>query len=111
MTRVLVGLVLGMTLAGGWCATAADDDPKQLTPEERKELLMKWAEFKNALAKFYKAGNLPEAAEAAKKALATARRLYGKQDHPDLVGVLRPTSTRGALPAGTSATGRGLDPS
>src|SRR5262249_11649199 len=48
MTRVLVGLVLGMTLAGGWRATAADDPPKELTPEERKELEAKGKELTTA---------------------------------------------------------------
>jgi CHAT domain-containing protein len=89
MTRVLVGLVLGLTLAGGWwCATAADDPPKELTPEERKELEAKWKEFRSAQGRYYQAGKLSEAAEAAQKALETARRLYPKQDHPDLAASL-----------------------
>jgi CHAT domain-containing protein len=88
MTRVLVGLVLGMTLAAGWWATAADDAPKELTPEERKELETKWKEFMRACGRAYQAGDLPEAAAAAKKALATARQLYPRQGHPDVAGTL-----------------------
>jgi hypothetical protein len=80
MTRVLVGLVLGMTLMGGWCVRAADDPPKELTPEQRKELEAQWQEFRSAMGRSFQAGNLPEAAEAAQQALATARRLYPKQD-------------------------------
>jgi CHAT domain-containing protein len=88
MTRVLVGLALGMTLTGGWCARAADDPPKELTPEQRKELEAKWKEFASVLVQSYRAGKLPEAAEAAKKALETARRLFPQQDHPQLAASL-----------------------
>jgi tetratricopeptide (TPR) repeat protein len=84
MTRVLVGLVLGMTLTEGWWAAAADDPPKELTPEERKELQTKWKELISAAERSYQTGKLPEAAEAAQKALETARRLYPRQDHPDV---------------------------
>jgi CHAT domain-containing protein len=84
MTRVLVGLVLGMTLAAGFAATAADDPPKELPPKQRKELEAQWKELTSAGGRSYQAGNLPEAAEAAQKALETARRLYPKQDHSDL---------------------------
>jgi CHAT domain-containing protein len=88
MTRVLVGLVLGLTLAGGWCATAADDPPTELTTEQRKELEAQWKELTNAGGRYYRAGKLPEAAEAAQNALETARRLYPKQDHPVLAASL-----------------------
>jgi CHAT domain-containing protein/tetratricopeptide (TPR) repeat protein len=86
MKRVLVGLVLGITLGTGGCAGAAEaPPPNKLTPEERKELEAKWQERVLAGVKYYRAGQLPEATEAAEKALATARRLYPKQDHPLLV--------------------------
>jgi CHAT domain-containing protein len=88
MRRVLVGLGLGLTLAGGWCATADDDPPKELTADERKELEAKWKEQTSAFLQSYRAGKLPEAAEAGQKALETARRLYPKQDHPLLAGSL-----------------------
>src|SRR5262249_32888233 len=88
MTRVLVGLVLGMTLMGGWCIRAADDPPTELTPEQRKELEAKFKELTDAMVRFDRAGKLPEAAEAAQKALETARRLYPKQDHPTLAASL-----------------------
>jgi CHAT domain-containing protein len=73
--------MLGMTLAGGWCVRAADDPPKELTPEQRKELEAKWKELTGAFGRSYQAGKLPEAAAAAQKALETARRLHPKQDH------------------------------
>jgi hypothetical protein len=43
MKRVLVGLMLGMAIAVGRCAAAAEDDPpaKMLTPGERKDALMR----------------------------------------------------------------------
>ena len=63
MTRVLVGLMLGLALAGGWCATAADDPPTELTPEQRKELEAKLKEFMSAFGRSYQAGKLREAAE------------------------------------------------
>jgi CHAT domain-containing protein/tetratricopeptide (TPR) repeat protein len=59
---------------------AFDPPPKMLTPKERKELVAKWKELNVAGQKHYEAGNLAEATEA----LETARRLYAKQDHPDL---------------------------
>jgi CHAT domain-containing protein/tetratricopeptide (TPR) repeat protein len=77
MTQVLGWLLLGMTLV-------ADEPPKQLTPEERKELQARWKEQNTTAARYYEAGKLPEAAEAAKKALETARHLAAKQDHPTL---------------------------
>jgi CHAT domain-containing protein len=93
MTRVLVGLVLGMILMGGWCVRAADDPPKELTPEQRKELETKWEELTSAFGRAYQAGKLPEAAEAAQKALETARRLVPKQDHPGVAKSLNHLAT------------------
>jgi hypothetical protein len=88
MTRVLAGVVLGLTLAGAGCATAADDPPKELTPEERNELEAQWKELNRAFGRSYRVGKLPEAAEAARKALETVRRLYPRQDHPLLAASL-----------------------
>jgi CHAT domain-containing protein/tetratricopeptide (TPR) repeat protein len=88
MTRALVGLVLALTLAGGRCATAADDPPDELTPEQRKELETRWKEFTSALLQSVRAGKLLEAAEAGQKALETARRLGLRQDNPYLAGSL-----------------------
>jgi CHAT domain-containing protein/tetratricopeptide (TPR) repeat protein len=73
-----------LTLVAGWCAVAAEDPPKELPPEERKELEAKWKELNEAGLKHYRADKVAEAAEAFEKALATARRLYPKQDHADL---------------------------
>src|SRR5262249_49359533 len=84
MKHAHVGLVLAMTLAAGWCATAAEDPPKELTPEERKELEAQWKELTETGVKHYQSGKLAEAAEALEKALEAARRLHPKQDHPQL---------------------------
>jgi CHAT domain-containing protein len=86
MKRVLLGLLLGVTLSGG--VALGDDSPKELTPEQRKQLESKWKEFTSALRRSYGAGQLPQAAELAQQALETARRLYPKQDHPVLAASL-----------------------
>src|SRR5262249_14747644 len=88
MTPAVVGVGLAVTRRGGWCVTPADDPPRELTPEERKELEAKLVELDSAGTRAAQAGKLSEAAEARKKALETARRLYAKQDHTDLAGML-----------------------
>src|SRR5262245_60211428 len=66
----------------------ADDPPRPLTPTERMELETKLGRLNAEGAKAYKADKLIEAAKSFKEALEAARRLYPKQDHPDLVLVL-----------------------
>jgi hypothetical protein len=62
MKCILVGLVLGMTLAAGRDAMAAEDPlPQKLTPQERKELEAKWKELNIAAVKHYRAGKLAKA--------------------------------------------------
>jgi CHAT domain-containing protein/tetratricopeptide (TPR) repeat protein len=83
MTR-LVPLVLGV-LAVAWLADAvsADDPPKKLTAEERKELEVKWKERNDAGLKAYPAGRHLEAVKLCEEALGIARRLYPKAEYPD----------------------------
>jgi len=84
MTRVLVGLILGATLASGVNIVAADEpSPKKLTPEERKELQARWKELTSAGDKYYETRKLTEATETYAKALAVARRLYPATEFPD----------------------------
>jgi CHAT domain-containing protein len=84
MTRRLLGLVLGMILTGAWCATAADEWPKELTPARHKELGAKWAEEVRLYATCFREGKWPQAVDAGQKQLTTARLLFRKQDHPML---------------------------
>jgi CHAT domain-containing protein/tetratricopeptide (TPR) repeat protein len=89
MKLAIVGLVLGMALAAGWCVGAANDPPSdKLTPEERKELEAKRKELNEAAWKHYQARKLPEATDACEKALEMARLLYPKQDHLAVAGCL-----------------------
>jgi CHAT domain-containing protein/tetratricopeptide (TPR) repeat protein len=83
MARVLIAGELGLGLAG-WCATAADDPSKELTPPQRGELAARWQELNAAGSQHYDAGNLPAAVKVWEQALATARRLYAGQDHANL---------------------------
>src|SRR5262249_22967212 len=61
----------------------ADDPPKKLTPEERKDLEARLAESANSGQKHYQAGRMADAATAYTKALETARTLYPKADFPN----------------------------
>jgi CHAT domain-containing protein/tetratricopeptide (TPR) repeat protein len=83
MTRLSAALALGIA-AAGWGAVAADEPLQQLTAQERRELEAKRQELNQAGVKAYRAGKLDEATAALEKALAAARQLYPKQDHPDL---------------------------
>ncbi len=99
MIRMLVGLVLGVTLAASWRAQAGEEPPpKKLTPEERKELQLRWKELTRAGEKLYEAGKRVEATRTLQEALEVARRLYPVTEfpdgHPDLAASL---NTRGYL--------------
>src|SRR5262249_56567329 len=83
-----IGLMFALTLVANWCVVAADDLPKELTQEERKELEAKWNELTNAGVTHLEAGKLAEATEALEKGLAAARRLHPKQDHPNVANSL-----------------------
>jgi CHAT domain-containing protein/Tfp pilus assembly protein PilF len=61
----------------------ADDQPKKLKEEERKELEMKWTELNRTGLKAHQAGNNQDAQKAWEPALEIARRLYPKTDFPD----------------------------
>jgi len=85
MTRVIVALVLGVTLAAGWWAVATGDPPpNKLTPEERRRLEARLKNLTSAGGKGHQAGKLAEATEAFEKALDAARRLHPNQNHPHL---------------------------
>ena len=61
----------------------ADDPPKKLTPEQKKELVAKLKELDAAGFKAYQARKLPEATKSFEEALDVARRLYPKGEFPD----------------------------
>src|SRR5262249_54036452 len=62
--------------------SAADDPPRKLTAEQRKELAAKWQQATTAGEKAYQAGKGAEAVKAFEEALALARRLYPKAEFP-----------------------------
>jgi CHAT domain-containing protein/tetratricopeptide (TPR) repeat protein len=62
---------------------AADEQPKNLSAQERKELATKWRKAITAGVKAYHASKGAEAVKAFEEALALARRLYPKAEFPD----------------------------
>src|SRR5262245_37396803 len=82
MTRLLAGLVFVALAAGLWPA-AADDPPKKLTPEERKELEAKWKERTATGSKAYPAGKYAEATTVFREALDLARVTFPAAEFPD----------------------------
>jgi CHAT domain-containing protein/tetratricopeptide (TPR) repeat protein len=83
MTRFMALPVCVLTCALLCVPVRADDPPKKLSPEERKELEAKRKELSTAGIKAYEAGKPAEAIKAFQNALEVARRLYTKADFPD----------------------------
>jgi CHAT domain-containing protein/tetratricopeptide (TPR) repeat protein len=61
----------------------AENAPKKLTPEERRELETKREELSALGVKAYAAGNIDQAANALTEALRISRQLYPKDEYPD----------------------------
>ncbi len=61
----------------------ADEPPKKLADEKRKELESKWYELDDAGQKAYEAEKYPDARKLWEEALDIARRLYPKAEFPD----------------------------
>lgn len=61
----------------------ADDPPKKLTAEERKEQLAKWLELNETGVKAYGEGKYADALTSLEESLSLARRLYNKTQFPD----------------------------
>jgi CHAT domain-containing protein/tetratricopeptide (TPR) repeat protein len=80
MTRFSVALALGMTLAAGLCVVDAQP-PRKLTPQERKDLEVRWNDLTSAAVKHYQAGRLAEATAMHEKALELVRQFDPEQDH------------------------------
>src|SRR5579872_353543 len=77
-------LVIGVLSCALLCLpVGADDPPKKLTAEERKELEAKQKELNEAGIKAYRASKYPDAQKAWVAALEIARRLYPKDQFPD----------------------------
>jgi CHAT domain-containing protein/tetratricopeptide (TPR) repeat protein len=84
MTRLI--LILSVLFLSGWLLggiALSDDEPKELTPEARKNLEAEWEGLNNAGSKFYQNGKYSEAQKSWDSALALARRLYPKNEYPD----------------------------
>ncbi|MBN9120385.1 MAG: tetratricopeptide repeat protein [Planctomycetes bacterium] len=78
---MLVPCALAGALA---CAPAgADEPPKKLTAEGRKQLERKWKEASDGGAKAREAGKYADATTALADALTAARRLYNQTEFPD----------------------------
>jgi len=82
MSRMFLAFCM---LAGALLAVpaSADDPPKKLTPEERKELLAKWDKLIDTGIEASQKGRYPEAEKAFRTALEIARKLYPKTEFPD----------------------------
>ena len=83
MTRLMTLMLCVLTCALVGVPVSADDPPKKLTPEERKELDVKQRELNTAGVKHYQNGKYPEATKAFEESLGLARRLYPKNEYPD----------------------------
>jgi CHAT domain-containing protein/tetratricopeptide (TPR) repeat protein len=73
---VLVGVLIALP-------GRADDPPKKITPEERKELDAKHRDLNLAGMEAYQGGNYAAANKAWGEALDVARRLYPKAEYPE----------------------------
>ncbi len=78
---LLATCVLTCSLLG--IPARADEPPKKLTKEERKELEAKWKTWGEGGTKAYQAGKIDEAAKAFAEALKIARRLYPNDAFPN----------------------------
>ena len=83
MTRFMLFVTCVLTCALLGVPVCADDPPKKLTAEERKELEAKWGELNTAGIKAHNAGKGDEADKAITAALQIARRVYAKAEFPD----------------------------
>jgi CHAT domain-containing protein/tetratricopeptide (TPR) repeat protein len=80
----LISLVICMSTSTLLCVEVkADDPPKKLTEEERKELNTKTEELFRLASKNYVAGNYGAAEMEFKSVLEIARQLYPKAEYPD----------------------------
>jgi CHAT domain-containing protein/tetratricopeptide (TPR) repeat protein len=83
MTQGSVGLVLGLMLATGVSAGMAEEAPKKLTPQQRKEIRAQLLEHNRAGLRHYRAGQLVAATAAFEKAVTAARQLYPPAEFPN----------------------------
>ena len=83
MNRLMILVTCVLVCALVALPVRADDPPKKLTAEERKELEAKRVELGAAGVKASQAGKYSEAQKAFEMALEVARRLYPKDEFPD----------------------------
>jgi tetratricopeptide (TPR) repeat protein len=83
MSRFAPFLICAFTCILLGLPCVADDPPKQLTSEERKELDAKWEESMNAGVGAKQLKKYPEARKSLEAALEMARRLYPETEFPD----------------------------
>ncbi len=92
MTRFMLLVTCALTCALLAVPATADDPPKELTPEERKDLETKLRDSMMAGVEAYQAGKVPDAIKATESSVEIARRLYPKAEyldgHPNLAQCL-----------------------
>jgi CHAT domain-containing protein/tetratricopeptide (TPR) repeat protein len=77
-------LVLGVWLCASLGApVSAEDPPKKLAPEERKELEVKWKELHAAGDQAYRERKYADAIDSFEKGVKVARQLYNAVEFPD----------------------------
>src|SRR5262249_34843581 len=83
MTRFVLFTTCVLTCRLVGLPASADDPPKKLTSEERKELEVRWNELRATGRKQLAAGKADEAEKSLLRALELCRRLYGKDEFPN----------------------------
>ena len=83
MTRSWWFVVCALVCAVASRPSSADDPPKKLTAEERKELEVKWGDWNRAGLKSYQMGKYPESESSFASALEVARQLYPRETFPN----------------------------
>jgi CHAT domain-containing protein/tetratricopeptide (TPR) repeat protein len=82
MNRLMLSTFFVLVCAQVSALVSADDPPKKLSPEERKELEARWTEVSQRGNKDTWSGKYPDAEKALKEALEIARQLYPTTEYP-----------------------------
>ncbi len=83
MNRLLPLVMCLLTVSLLFVPASAEDPPKKLTADERKELALKMQDWVGVALKATRAGKTDEEGKAWAEALKIARQLYPKEQYPD----------------------------